>query len=432
MTPPGRSALAGKRLGRQLLRCEAIQYNSSGGTAVRQRNRRGGGTAIRRTAARDTVTNSGRATAPRQRIRRRQDTGRDEVKRTQQQHDDGRIDATDIGIDTHDWGYRHASRRHFAVRGLNLSIEPGQRVLLLGASGIGKSTILEGAAGLLGGDIESTSTAANGTTSTIDADGGLTEGSVTVDGTPVRQARGRVGLVLQDPDAQAIFERLGDNVAFGPENLNVPREAIWQRVRDSLDAVGMHGIQLDRSTMHLSGGQMQRLALAGALAMQPGVLLLDEPTANLDPDGVDQIVGAVHNVLDSTHATMMLVEHRAEPWIDMIDRVIVLGLQDSQTAGKTGETGGAGDTAESDEQGEPSNGTVITQQGDEAEVGRHGDQRTVIIADGTPDEIFSDRSIDFAGLGIWLPKRYQRPEDVITRIHTDSEPEYDPATGTGE
>ena len=335
-------------------------------------------------------------------------------------------------LEFHDWGYRHASRRHFAVRGLNLSIEPGQRVLLLGASGIGKSTILEGAAGLLGGDIESVNTAANGTTSTIDADGGLTEGSVTVDGTPVSQARGRVGLVLQDPDAQAIFERLGDNVAFGPENLNVPREAIWQRVRDSLDAVGMHGIQLDRSTMHLSGGQMQRLALAGALAMQPGVLLLDEPTANLDPDGVDQIVGAVRNVLDSTHATMMLVEHRAEPWIDMIDRVIVLGLQDSQPAGKTGETGGAGDTAESDEQGEPDSGTVITQQGDEAELGRHGDQRTVIIADGTPDEIFSDRTIDFAGLGIWLPKRYQRPEDAITRIHTDSEPEYDPATGTGE
>lgn len=316
-------------------------------------------------------------------------------------------------LEFHDWGYRHASRRHFAVRGLNLSIEPGQRVLLLGASGIGKSTILEGAAGLLGGDIESVNTAANGTTSTIDADGGLTEGSVTVDGTPVSQARGRVGLVLQDPDAQAIFERLGDNVAFGPENLNVPREAIWQRVRDSLDAVGMHGIQLDRSTMHLSGGQMQRLALAGALAMQPGVLLLDEPTANLDPDGVDQIVGAVRNVLDSTHATMMLVEHRAEPWIDVIDRVIVLGLQDSQPAG------GAGETEESGGQNEPDNATVITQQGDEAELGRHGDQRTVIIADGTPDEIFSDRTIDFAGLGIWLPKRYQRPEDAITRIHTD-------------
>ena len=306
------------------------------------------------------------------------------------------------------WGYRHASRKHFAVRDLTLEIKPGQRVLLLGASGIGKSTILEGAAGLLGSD-DANDGASGAGTGSEDSDGGVTEGRILVDGVPVRKARGRVGLVLQDPDAQAVFQRLGDNVAFGPENLNVPREEIWRRVRESLDAVGMKGVQLHRSTMHVSGGQQQRIALAGALAMRPGVLLLDEPTANLDPDGVDQIVDAVGQVLASHHSTMVLVEHRAGPWIDLIDRVVVLGLQSSeQTAARVNGTGREGD------------------------IDRSGFRRTVVVADGTPDQIFRDPSIDFAALGIWVPERYRRPEDEIRRIHTPGEPDTDPALGTGE
>ncbi len=310
------------------------------------------------------------------------------------------------------WGYRHASRTHFAVRGLTLTVEAGQRVLLLGASGIGKSTILEGAAGLLGGDntdVDTDCDAAHTTRIVTDAEGGVTEGQVLVDGIPVRQARGRIGLVLQDPDAQAIFQRLADNVAFGPENLNIPRDEIWQRVHDSLAAVGLEGVQLHRSTMHLSGGQMQRLALAGALAMRPGVLLLDEPTANLDPDGVTQIVNAVRDVVNAQHSTMVLVEHRAGPWIDMIDRVVVLGL-------------------ETDDQQK----VRVTQQGLAEDVDRSGFRRTVVVADGTPDEVFNDSSLDFAELGIWLPDRYQRPGDQIVRIHASTEPDSDPAVGTGE
>lgn len=307
------------------------------------------------------------------------------------------------------WGYRHASRRHFAVRDLNLTVEAGQRVLLLGASGIGKSTILEGAAGLLGADDAASAGSDGRGTGTEDADGGVTEGRILVDGMPVRQARGRVGLVLQDPDAQAVFQRLGDNVAFGPENLGVPREEIWRRVRESLDAVGMHGVELHRSTMHVSGGQQQRIALAGALAMRPGVLLLDEPTANLDPDGVTQIVDAVRRVLDAHRSTMVLVEHRAGPWIDLIDRVVVLGLESSEQAAARVE------------------GT-----GEEGDVDRSGFRRTVVVADGTPDEIFRDPDIDFAALGIWVPDRYRRPEDEIRRIHTPGEPDTDPAVGTGE
>lgn len=302
------------------------------------------------------------------------------------------------------WGYRHASRRAFAVRGLDLTIKAGQRVLLLGASGIGKSTILSGAAGLIGNDFVAKNSAKDSvensedgaksqqTTLVEDADGGVSEGCVLVDGVPVRRARGRVGLVLQDPDAQAIFQRLGDNVAFGPENMNVPRGEIWDRVRKSLKEVGLDGLQLHRSTSHLSGGQMQRLALAGALAMQPSVLLLDEPTANLDPDGTQQIVGAVRAVLDSTHATMVLVEHHAEPWIDMIDRVVVLGLENDEAAN-----------------GKDANGeTVHSETVHDDDIARAASSRTVIVADGTPDEVFNRTDLDFEDLGIWLPERYKK------------------------
>lgn len=329
------------------------------------------------------------------------------------------------------WGYRHASRRAFAVRGLDLTIKAGERVLLLGASGIGKSTILSGAAGLIGNDFVTKNSAKNSadsadsaknsaksqqTTLVEDADGGVSEGRVLVDGVPVRRARGKVGLVLQDPDAQAIFQRLGDNVAFGPENMNVPREEIWDRVRESLKKVGLDGLQLHRSTSHLSGGQMQRLALAGALAMQPSVLLLDEPTANLDPDGTQQIVGAVRAVLDSTRATMVLVEHHAEPWIDMIDRVVVLGLENDEAA-----NGNANGNAN----GKDANSETVHDD----DIARAASSRTVIVADGTPDDVFNRTDLDFEDLGIWLPERYKKN---VKSSESKSSENCNPSEGYGE
>ncbi|MFU0516834.1 ATP-binding cassette domain-containing protein [Gardnerella pickettii] len=323
------------------------------------------------------------------------------------------------------WGYRHASRKAFAVRGLNLTIEAGQRVLLLGASGIGKSTILEGAAGLIGSDIilksDSSDKNSNSSSHNVlveDEDGGVSEGAVFVDDVPVHKARGRVGLVLQDPESQAIFQRLGDNVAFGPENMNVPRKEIWNIVDESLKEVGLDGLQLHRSTAHLSGGQMQRLALAGALAMKPSVLLLDEPTANLDPDGVEQIVSAVGKVLDDTHATMVLVEHHAQPWIDLIDRVIVLGLENSGNSGnsKNGEDSEDGKNFVHDD-----------------DIARGESAKTVIVADGTPDEVFNRKDLDFENLGIWLPDKYKDPKNRnIGRIHVKGEPDCDPSVGDGK
>ncbi|WP_309072590.1 ABC transporter ATP-binding protein, partial [Arthrobacter sp.] len=194
----------------------------------------------------------------------------------------------------------------WAVRDIDLAIDAGQRVLLLGASGAGKSTLLHGLAGVLG-----------------EHDEGEQTGSLAVDGVSPAAARGRSGLVLQDPDTQLVLARVGDEVAFGAENLAVPRAEIWPRVRRALDDVGLD-VPLNHPTTALSGGQKQRLALAAVLAMQPGLLLLDEPTANLDPAGVIEVRDAVVRVLDRTAATLVVVEHRVEVWADVVDRVIVL------------------------------------------------------------------------------------------------------------
>ncbi len=234
------------------------------------------------------------------------------------------------------WGWRHASRRAWALSEVSFDIAPGERVLLLGASGAGKSTLLHGLAGVLGGDDE-----------------GESSGELLIDGLPAAHARGRAGLVLQDPDSQVILARVGDDVAFGCENLGVARDEIWQRVGAALDAVGLD-VPLDRPTKALSGGQKQRLALAGALAMRPGLLLLDEPTANLDPGGVAEVRDAVARSLDATGATFVVVEHRVEVWLPVVTRVIVLGA------------GG-------------------------------------VIADGSPADVLTARGAELAAGGVWVP-----------------------------
>ena len=205
-----------------------------------------------------------------------------------------------------DWGWRHAGRKNPALSGVDLDIALGERVLVLGPSGSGKSTLMGGLAGLLGG-----------------AEEGEATGTLTVDGVAPAQARGRVGLLMQDPEAQVVLARVGDDVAFGMENLGVPREEIWPRVENSLAAVGL-SVPLDHSTTELSGGQKQRLALASILAMGPGLLLLDEPTANLDPSGVAEVRGAVEAVVEKTGATVVVVEHRVDVWASLVDRVIVV------------------------------------------------------------------------------------------------------------
>jgi energy-coupling factor transport system ATP-binding protein len=184
-----------------------------------------------------------------------------------------------VTVDVHGWGWRHAGRRAWALRGVDLRIEPGERVLLLGPSGAGKSTLLAALAGLL-----DASNAAEH------------EGSVRLDGQPPRSARQLAGLVMQDPDAALVMARAGDDVAFGLENRGVPADEIWPRVEEALRAVGFR-YGRDAATGALSGGEQQRLALAGILALRPGLLLLDEVTANLDPSGAALVRRTLADVL---------------------------------------------------------------------------------------------------------------------------------------
>ncbi|WP_243419923.1 ABC transporter ATP-binding protein, partial [Microbacterium sp. C448] len=261
-----------------------------------------------------------------------------------------------VSVEARGWGWRFASRLDWAVVDASFRIEPGERVLLLGASGAGKSTLLHALAGVLGGDDE-----------------GESRGELTIDGSPAARAGGRAGLVLQDPDSQAILARVGDDVAFGAENLGIPRDEIWRRVRESLDAVGLD-VPLDRSTSALSGGQKQRLALAGVLAMRPGLVLLDEPTANLDPEGVREVRDAVERVAERTGATLIVVEHRIDVWLPLVDRVIVLGETGGGEMGG-GETGGA--------------------EHDGAAVG--------VLADGAPADVLGALGPRLAVGGVWVP-----------------------------
>ncbi len=242
-----------------------------------------------------------------------------------------------VAVAARDWHWRHAGRSGWALNGLDLTIEPGERVLLLGASGSGKSTLMQGWAGLLDSDED-----------------GDESGALLVDGVAPAQRRSRIGMVLQNPDSQVILSRVGDDVAFGTENFTVPRDEIWPRARRALAAVGLT-LPLAQDTSHLSGGQKQRLALAGVLAMTPGLLLLDEPTANLDPVGVGEVRDAVASVVEQSGATLIVIEHRTAVWLPVVDRVIVLG----------------------------------------------GDGR--VVADGAPGDVLERQREDLRRAGVWVP-----------------------------
>ena len=215
-------------------------------------------------------------------------------------------------ITADDWGWCYAGRPDWAVSDVSFSIAEGERVLLLGGSGSGKSTVLGALAGVLGS-----------------ADEGTESGRLLIDGKHPTRVRGRVGLVMQDPESQVILGKVGDEVAFGCENMGVSREQIWPRVRVALEAVGLH-LPLAHPTGALSGGQKQRLAIASALAMQgaqreSAILCLDEPTANLDPEGITEVRTAVERLVADRRTTLVVVEHRVNVWVDLVDRIIVLG-----------------------------------------------------------------------------------------------------------
>lgn len=204
------------------------------------------------------------------------------------------------------FSWRHAGRSAWAVRDVDLSVESGERT-----------------------------------------------GEILLDGAPPSGTR-RPGFLFQDPETQLVLARCGDDVAFGLENHGVPVGEIWPRVAETLATVGFPH-PLDRSTDALSGGEQQRLALAGVLAPGPGLLLLDEPTANLDPAGAALVRDAIARVLADGRTGMILVEHRVADALPLVDRVVVLA---------------------------PGGGVAV---------------------DGPPEKVFAEHGDSLAAQGVWVP-----------------------------
>ncbi|MFN2484104.1 MAG: ABC transporter ATP-binding protein [Candidatus Limnocylindria bacterium] len=263
-------------------------------------------------------------------------------------------------VEARRWGWRHPGRERWAIRGVDLEVRCGERVLVLGASGSGKSTLMMALAGLLD-----------------PSRGGEAEGTLRVEGIAPDRGRGRTGLVFQDPESQIILSTAGDDVAFGLENRCVPRAEIWPRVERALADVRF-AHRPSHPTSALSGGERQRLALAGVLAMRPRVLLLDEPTSNLDDDGAAAFRSVLRELLAGGDTTLLLVEHRVDESLQLVDRVVVLG----------GEAG--------------------------------------VVADGRPDEVFGRHATALDELGVWTPlgaSATARPAPPIVDVGNRARPE---------
>ena len=198
------------------------------------------------------------------------------------------------------------SESHTAVDNVNLDIRAGQFISILGHNGSGKSTLAKHMNALLI----------------------PTEGTLWVDGKDTAaidelwEIRQSAGMVFQNPDNQIIGTVVEEDVGFGPENMGIPTDAIWTRVNKSLEAVGMTAFR-HRSPNKLSGGQKQRVAIAGVMAMQPKCIILDEPTAMLDPNGRKEVLQAVHELNKNQGITVILITHYMEEVIDS-DQVFVM------------------------------------------------------------------------------------------------------------
>ena len=193
-----------------------------------------------------------------------------------------------------------------ALDHVNLEIEKGSFVAILGHNGSGKSTFAKQINGIL--------SPTDGTLFVSEMD--------TRDEAHLWDIRKNAGMVFQNPDNQIIGNIVEEDGGFGPDNIGVPTEEIWKRVDESLQAVGMT-MYRKQSPNHLSGGQKQRVAIAGVMAMKPECIVLDEPTAMLDPNGRKEVIRTVHELNRAEGITMVLITHYMEEVVDA-DRVIVM------------------------------------------------------------------------------------------------------------
>ena len=198
---------------------------------------------------------------------------------------------------------------HKALDDISFSVERGEFIGIIGHTGSGKSTLMQQLNGLLK----------------------PTSGTVLLDGQDIwsdkkltRQARFRVGLVFQYPEYQLFEETEYKDIAFGPKNMGLSAEEVDRRVREAAGFVGLTEQQLEVSPFDLSGGQKRRVAIAGVIAMEPEVLILDEPTAGLDPVGRSEILGNIQSYRKAKNATIMMVSHSMEDVARLTDRLLVM------------------------------------------------------------------------------------------------------------
>ncbi|PNH17964.1 energy-coupling factor transporter ATPase [Lachnospiraceae bacterium] len=193
-----------------------------------------------------------------------------------------------------------------ALDHVDLEITPGSFVAILGHNGSGKSTFAKTLNGIL-----------LPTEGTV-----LISGMNTADDARLLDVRRTIGMVFQNPDNQIIANVVEEDVGFGPENLGIPTRQIWKRVDEALQAVGMSAYRL-KSPNRLSGGQKQRIAIAGVMAMRPKCIVLDEPTAMLDPNGRKDVIRTVLELNRREHITVVLITHYMEEVVDA-DRLVVM------------------------------------------------------------------------------------------------------------
>lgn len=197
-----------------------------------------------------------------------------------------------------------------ALDNINITINEGEFIGLIGHTGSGKSTLVQHLNGLIK----------------------PSSGQIIIDGTNItekdvklRSIRQKVGLVFQYPEYQLFEESVYKDIAFGPSNLGIDEEEVDKRVRDAMEIVGLDFESLkDRSPFELSGGQKRRVAIAGVIAMKPKVLVLDEPTAGLDPHGRDEILGEIQELFKKQGITIILVSHSMEDVAKLVDRILVM------------------------------------------------------------------------------------------------------------
>ena len=198
---------------------------------------------------------------------------------------------------------------HIALEGVSFCIEQGEFIGIIGHTGSGKSTLIQHLNGLLK----------------------PSSGSILLGGKDIwsdknftRQSRFRVGLVFQYPEYQLFEETVYKDIAFGPKNMGLKKEEIDRRVREAAGFVGISEQQLEASPFDLSGGQKRRVAIAGVIAMEPEILILDEPAAGLDPAGKEEILGNIEAYRRSKNATIIMVSHSMADVAKMADRILVL------------------------------------------------------------------------------------------------------------